>query len=547
MPRLLDIIKHRLKSQNTYVKNGRTMLLKKSRHYPEWADERRKAYTFAVEFLSVDGEIDIERVKEYCTAHRYTNQKNQLNWIKQIFDTLTLEEAQEYDWHPFDNFIDLKRFVHQMNDDNITWFRMQREDREFSTEEAKSFVPRPKLVDAATIWLNKPQTQTLLYDLNNLDGTPGGDEVLKARRIALLICLNLLNGPCRRLEYFNLQCRKSKDGIKQNYFIDSDHNFGANAPRIVLEDYKTSNDYGVFVKYPIDYMTLYLLRTIPKSRTWLEEQSVQGEDGFDQPYHYFDSRHKTRQMMTAFATILKGRFPTPLPRISCDLLRKIDVRYYLDIGVLRLPEGRRWLADQHGNNPRTQLLYYFKNDPTAFQDFDSDDIPATQADENPESEEELVDSIVETTGSDDHETPPGKRVRQTNTVEIIESDEDVPLLPFYASRKDKAIEALKSLGPTWRGVHNKWPKIFALQEMFGGEAIGPLIRSLVPEPLSAPNPYKKFQERIDRYESWNGEKAKIRNEKLQQARDTAFHNKRLTKNLNNQPDIEDETELMKSD
>jgi len=56
-------------------------------------------------------------------------------------------------------------------------------------------------------------------------------------------------------------------------------------------------------------------------------------------------------MMTAFTTILKGRYPKPLPKISCNLLRKINIRYHLDIGALRLPEGRRWLADQHGNNP----------------------------------------------------------------------------------------------------------------------------------------------------------------------------------------------------
>lgn len=89
--------------------------------------------------------------------------------------------------------------------------------------------------------------------------------------------------------------------------------------------------------------------------------------------------------------------------------------------------------------------------PYDIQDFDFDNIPPTQL-ENTDSEED--DNLEE-------QSLPVKRVRLT-LPEIIKSDEDASPAPFYASRKEKAIEVLKSLGPTWSGVHNKWPKIFAL-------------------------------------------------------------------------------------
>jgi len=101
--------------------------------------------------------------------------------------------------------------------------------------------------------------------------------------------------------------------------------------------------------------------------------------------------------------------------------------------------------------------------PYGIQDFDFDNIPPTQL-ENADFEED--DNLEENADSEEDTDPdeqslPVKRVRLT-LPEIIESDEDAPPAPFYASREEKAIEALKSLGPTWSGVYNKWPKIFAL-------------------------------------------------------------------------------------
>lgn len=525
---LLDAVRSNLHSEKTYIKHGVSYPLQLSTVDPSWASERYKAYMFAVKTLLTNGELDISLVKDYCLSHRYTVQKNEMYWIKRMFDGFTPEQATCFDWSPFDSLSSLRLFTKQMADDNQTWFMLRQDNRDFCPTELASYETRPNLIAAATSWLTSDYIRSLLYDLDDLDGTSRGHQVLKTRRIALIVCLNLLNGPCRRLEYFDLQFQRDADcASPQNYFVDADTS--SNNPCIILEHYKTSSLYGTFTKFVVDYVTLYLLRTIPTSKTWAAEPLR-----LQHQYHYFSPQHKSRQMMDAFSTILQGRHPNPDPRISCNLLRKIDVLYYSDIGALLLPEGRRWLCVQHGNNPRTQLTCYVKNKPVSE--------PGDLCDESlfvADADSSTMDGDVTLSPELELGLAPEADVSQLPHLDTPNNEALLLSHPkkLCDSRKDKAIAALKSLGSTWSGVRGKWPQIFALNYHFHGEPIGPLIRSLVPDVhLPASNIFKKFQERINRYEEWSGEKATIRNAKLQQSRDKVYKNKKCKRDLDNLSD-----------
>lgn len=95
---------------------------------------------------------------------------------------------------------------------------------------------------------------------------------------------------------------------------------------------------------------------------------------------------------------------------------------------------------------------------------------------------------------------PLRSIGSIGSINIINTGADLPTDDM--NRHQLALNALKSLGPTYHNRHNKWPIIFSLSDDFQGERIGPLIRSLGPEQLPKKDPYRFWNERVWRYPEW---------------------------------------------
>lgn len=362
-----------------------------------------------------------------------------------------------------------------------------------------------------------------------LKGASDSSKVLKLRRKALWLCLQLLNGPVRRGEYISLQTQRDfRFPEKNQNYVSSTYEEDDFA---ILNVYKTAKTYGTFHKPLTDFTTRYLISLIRNSQAWQNEPARSLPLSKYRIFKTLKSDDPTSENHEAFGTLVqKG--------IGISLMRKIDVSYYKDKGILDTLEGHKWLSIQHGNTPDEVILYYTKSNVSEKEvievDESDDGGTETTGDSHPsDSEENETQDTSESMEKNDDDSSEeefelwlkGKSptIVHKETPVQVESSLSIAAPERNNSRSSSLkltrlqADALSSLGPRYRtaGAVQWVNKIFKLKDDFEGQPIGPIIASI---------PLRTIRYEITKMPSW-ASKAK-RDQALEANRSRAREYKR---------------------
>ena len=308
-------------------------------------------------------------------------------------------------------------------------------------------------------------------------GASDSPKVLKLRRKALWLCLQLLNGPVRRGEYITLQTQRDfRFPEKNQNYVSSTYEEDDFA---ILNVYKTAKTYGTFHKPLTDFTTRYLISLIRNSQAWQNEPARSLPLSKYRIFKTLKSDDPTSENHEAFGTLVqKG--------IGISLMRKIDVSYYKDKGILDTLEGHKWLSIQHGNTPDEVILYYTKSNVSENEVIEVDESDEVEdSDEAEDSDELATDTTRDFPCSDldyiqQEDTLEDERLQTKSALSPVAPEPKATSRSSSRKLTQLQLDALSSLGPRYR-THSavQWVnEIFKLKDDFEGQPIGQIIASI---------------------------------------------------------------------